>query len=479
MLDKLNYPMPNEHEIVQRFLDHGLMAHPEVISYIKEQNNPALIETITNGLPEGTIVVSPAHLPYAKPERDGMRFLSDPVLEVIEGAAGSAGPSNLDDASRYFRDRYDKLSSMVRGRSPSMPIEALTKTPSRYMEQDCGITGIVSDKKTTKNGNVMVELEDTSGNIRVLFSSKKADLFKEGESILLDEVISVKGSPSKDGMFFFAEKIFRPDIPRNNAPYVSGEPGKAVFISDVHVGSNTFLEDAWNRFADWLSDSDASYLLIAGDLVDGIGIYPGQGDELTIKNIDEQYEVFASMIKDLPARMKIVIAPGNHDAIRGAEPQPALPKRFTRFFPQNCTFVENPALVSLQGVRVLMYHGRSFDDMISMIPGASYERSADVMVEMLKRRHLTPSYGGRTPIAASPLDRMVINQIPEIFHAGHVHITGIANYRGVLCINTGTWQSQTSFQKQMNITPTPAQAITVDLQTLNFEVLDFLGPVSG
>jgi len=471
--------MPNEREIVQRFLDHGLMAHPEVISYIKEQNNPALIDTITSGLPEGTVVVSPAHIPSAKPERDGMRFLSDPVLEIIEGAAGTAGPSNLDDASRYFRDRYDKLSSMVKARSPSMPIEALTKTPSRYMEQECGITGIVSDKKTTKNGNIMVELEDTSGNIRVLFSSKKTDLFRESESILLDEVIGVKGSPSKDGMFFFAEQIIRPDIPRNNAPYKSKEPGKAVFISDVHVGSNTFLEGEWNRFADWLSDSDTSYLLIAGDLVDGIGIYPGQGDELTIKNIDEQYEVFASMVNDLPMRMEIVISPGNHDAIRGAEPQPALPERFTRFFPSNCTFVENPAMVSLQGVRVLMYHGRSFDDMISMIPGASYERSTDVMVEMLKRRHLTPTYGRRTPIAASPTDRMVISQIPEIFHAGHVHITGATDYRGVLCINTGTWQSQTSFQKQMNITPTPAQAISVDLQTLQFEILDFLEPPSG
>ena len=61
-------------------------------------------------------------------------------------------------------------------------------------------------------------------------------------------------------------------MPRSGA----SSPGKAVLISDVHVGSDTFLETCWNKFADWLSDSDHSYLLIAGDLVDGIGIYPGQ-----------------------------------------------------------------------------------------------------------------------------------------------------------------------------------------------------------
>ena len=92
---------------------------------------------------------------------------------------------------------------------------------------------------------------------------------------------------------------------------------------------------------------------------------------------------------------------------------------------------------------------------------------------MLKRRHLTCTYGERTPIYASREDRLVIDPIPEIFHTGHVHISGITKYRGVLAINAGTWQSQTAFQKQMNIQPTPARAIIVDLQTLEPEVIDF------
>lgn len=245
-------------------------------------------------------------------------------------------------------------------------------------------------------------------------------------------------------------------------------------ISDVHVGSNTFLPEAWDSFTDWLRESDdVNYLLIAGDLVDGIGVYPGQENELVIPNIDDQYAEFGRMLRALPSQVRIVAAPGNHDVVRGAEPQPALPERFASHLPANCTTVENPALVSIQGVRVLMYHGRSMDDLISLIPGATYDRAGEMMEEMLRRRHLAPSYGRRTPIAAAKADRLVIDCIPEVLLTGHVHVMGLCRYRGVLGVNPGTWQAQTAFQKQMNVNPTPARAVVLDLQTLEPRVLDF------
>jgi DNA polymerase II small subunit len=159
--------------------------------------------------------------------------------------------------------------------------------------------------------------------------------------------------------------------------------------------------------------------------------------------------------------------------VRGAEPQPAIPERFSSHLPTNCTLVENPALVSLQGVRVLMYHGRAMDDLISLIPQATYDRPGEMMEEMLRRRHLAPSYGRRTPIAAAKSDRLVIDPVPEVLLTGHVHIMGLCQYRGVLGVNAGAWQSQTSFQKQMNVNPTPARAVALDLQTLVPEVYDF------
>jgi DNA polymerase II small subunit len=465
--------MLDAQQITLRFLETKLQVHPDVVRYIQEQNELELVDRIIAQVPEETIVVSAKHIPGMNATRDGTRFLSDPTVEIISGSPGTSGSVNgTSDYLHYFRDRYNRLGNMIRSRCGAMPIEALTKN-TRYRQEECTIIGMVVEVKTTTNGHRIAELEDSSANIPVLFR-KDRPVFSDAERIIHDEVIGVKGKLSNDGKLFFAEQIYRPDIRIDNTPFKSEQPGKAVFISDVHVGSNTFLEDCWNRFADWLSDADYSYLLIAGDLVDGIGIYPGQENELIIKNIYEQYDAFGSMMQDLPSRMKIIISPGNHDVVRGAEPQPVIPQQFTKKFPDNCMVVENPALVNLQGVRVLMYHGRSIDDMIGLIPGASYEQSGIMMEEMLQRRHLAPAYGRRTPIAAGKTDRLIIDPLPEILHTGHVHIRGLTQYRGVLGINAGTWQSQTAFQKQMNVNPTPAQAVVVDLQTLIPESFTFL-----
>lgn len=464
--------MLQDQEIVQRFLDTNLQVHPDVVRYLREYRDPKLIEEIISKVPGDMVVVSPQCIPGWKSERDGTRFLTDPMLEVISGHGTSWGNGvDFKDFVHYFRDRYSRLSSMLRVRSNAMPIEALTRT-TRYRQQDSTIIGIVGDVRTTANGHRMAQLEDTTSTINVLFN-KDRDVFADAEKLIPDEVVAVKGKLSGDGNIFFADTLLRPDIPINHAPFTSKSPGKAVLISDLHIGSDTFLEDEWNRFSDWLSDTDVQYLLIAGDLVDGIGIYPGQEQELTIKNIYEQYDVLGEKLRDLPSRLQIIISPGNHDAVRGSEPQPALPEVFTNKFPSNTTLVENPCLVSLQGVRVLMYHGRSFDDLISMIPGASYTQAEEMMEEMMLRRHLASTYGKRTPILAAKQDRLIIDPIPEILHTGHIHICGIMQYRGVLGVNSGTWQSQTSFQKQMNIQPTPARATVVDLQTLEPRVLDF------
>jgi DNA polymerase II small subunit len=464
--------MLDAQQITLQFLETKLQVHPDVVRYIQEQNEPELIERIIAQVPGDTIVVSSKHIPGMNATRDGVRFLTDPSVEVISGSPGTSGCVNgTSDYLHYFRDRYNRLGNMIRSRCGGMPIEALTRN-SRYRQEDCTIIGMVVEVKTTTNGHRIAEIEDSSAGISVLFR-KDRPVFSDAERIIHDEVIGVKGKLSTDGKIFFAEQLYRPDIRIDNTPYKSEMPGKAVFISDTHVGSNTFLEESWNRFADWLSDSDCSYLLIAGDLVDGIGIYPGQESELVIKNIYEQYDAFGEMMQDIPSRMKIIVSPGNHDVVRGAEPQPVIPPQFTQKFPSNCILVENPAVVNLQGVRVLMYHGRSIDDMIGLIPGASYEQSGLMMEEMLQRRHLAPVYGRRTPIAAGKTDRLIIDPLPEILHTGHVHIRGLTNYRGVLGINAGTWQSQTAFQKQMNVNPTPAEAVVVDLQTLRPEIRAF------
>ncbi|MDD1673861.1 MAG: DNA-directed DNA polymerase II small subunit [Methanomicrobiales archaeon] len=465
--------MLGEQDIVHRFLTTGRQVHPDVVSYLKDRNDSALIDQILTQLPNDALVVSSCHVPGMKGERDGTRFLPEPHLEILRGADGMSTPSgNFADFLHYFRDRFTRLGEMIRVRAPGIPIQALSRNTMYRQQQECTIIGMVSDIRTTTNGHRLAEVEDATGQIPVLFN-KDRPAFTEAERIVPDEVIGVHGKLSNDGKLFFADSLIRPDIPITHAPFHSDHPGKAIFISDTHVGSNTFMNKEWNKFVSWVEGSDAQYLLIAGDLVDGIGVYPNQDSELVIRDIYEQYATLGEMLSTLPHHIIIVLSPGNHDIVRGVEPQPPIPENFRKGFPSNCVWVENPCLLSLQGVRVLMYHGRSIDDMIGLIPDASYAHPQQMMEEMLRRRHLALTYGKRVPLAAEKTDRLIIDPVPEILHTGHIHTSGITTYRGVLGINAGAWQSQTVFQKQMNINPTPGRAVVLDLQSLQPEVLDF------
>src|SRR5660398_204527 len=97
------------------------------------------------------------------------------------------------------------------------------------------------------------------------------------------------------------------------------------------------------------------------------------------------------------------------------------------------------------------------DDIIANLPGFSYNELTKPMTEMLKLRHLSPIYGGRVSIATDKQHNFVIDQITDILHSGHVHTVGVSSYRDVLTINSGTWQSQTEFQKRMNLMPVPSR----------------------
>ena len=68
---------------------------------------------------------------------------------------------------------------------------------------------------------------------------------------------------------------------------------------------------------------------------------------------------------------------------------------------------------------------------------------------------------------------MVMDDVPDIFHSGHVHFVGLDMYKGVLIINSGAWQRQTDFQESVGITPTPGMAIMVNLQTMKVFEKDF------
>ncbi len=367
---------------------------------------------------------------------------------------------NIKDIVSYFSSRYHKIRDFLKKRKDLSDYSPIADI---YQSQDVvKIIGMVKEVRTTKNNHKIIELEDESGEISVLVHNENHMLFEKSETLVRDEVLGIVGS--RKGNLIIASDIIHPGVPRIEEKKMDFS---VVFISDVHIGSSTFLEDSFNKFIQWINGdfgspeqreiaANVKYLVVAGDIVDGIGIYPHQDKELTIKDITLQYDEAARLFGQIRQNIKIIIAPGNHDASRVAEPQPAVPEEYAGalYKLKNLEFVSNPALVSLDGLKTLIYHGRSFDDIAMTVKGMSHEQSDLIMKELMEKRHIAPIYGERTPLASELEDHLVIDEIPHVLHTGHVHINSYKRYKGVHLINSGTFQSQTEFQKIYNIVPT-------------------------
>jgi len=396
-------------------------------------------------------------------------ILSDPT-EKITSAEGVEGYGAL------FASRFNKLRQIMSDRPESKKVKDIESVKSITKNDDeLYVWGLVTDRKSDRNITKITVEDPTSSMEIVVF---EGDLKDAADTLLMDQFAMFKIVPAKNGGFF-AKDIILPDIPEHTTNRSKTET-YAVFLSDLHVGSKFFMEEELSEFIKWISSADPiarkiRFVVIGGDLIDGVGVFPGQDKVLDQLTTEDQLQKTFEVLDKIPKHIKVFLISGNHDAGRKALPQPAIPKMYNSelWDRENFFMLGNPSMVSLNGVKVLMYHGQSIDDVVRTTPGVSYDKPAAVMRHFLKARHMSPIYGSRTPIAPETEDMMVVDDVPDIFHSGHVHFVGLDMYKGVLIVNSGAWQRQTDFQESVGITPTPGMAIIVNLQTMKVYQKDF------
>ncbi|MHA7733482.1 DNA-directed DNA polymerase II small subunit [Nitrosopumilus sp. S6] len=389
-----------------------------------------------------------------------VKVLLDPTDKITTGE-GVKGYNAL------FSSRFNKLKRIISDRPEARMLKSLTFVKNERSEDDMYVCGLVTTRNSERNVTKLV-LEDPSGSFEgIIFDN---ELQKTADTLLLDQFVMARVSVGKNSGFIIKDLIL-PDIP-DQATNKSESEAYAIFLSDLHIGSKYFMEEEFTEFISWISSPDPTarkirFILIGGDVVDGVGIYPNQNKELVCQTIEEQLKKVESLIDQIPKNIKIIIMPGNHDPGRRALPQPAIPEKYNSglWNRENVIMVGNPAVVSLNGVKVMMFHGQSIDDIVKTTPGLSYDKPTNVMKHLLRARHLSPIYGSQTPIAPEMQDLMVIEDIPDIFHVGHVHKAQLDMYKGILLVNSGSWQKQTPFQASVGMTPNPGIALLVNLKT--------------
>jgi len=395
-------------------------------------------------------------------------ILSDPTKKITSA-------EGIEGFGALFVNRYSKLMKIILQRAQAKKLATVEIVKAGKPKDEVFVSGLLMDRKIDR-GVTRLTIDDPSGSLETLVFNK--DLQTSANSLLMDQFVMQCITTGKNGGFITKE-IVVPDIP-DHVTNRSKTEAYAVLISDLHVGSKYFMEKEFESFISWLSSPDpvarkVRFILVCGDVIDGVGIFPNQDKELLLMDIDQQMSKAAQLLDKIPKHIKVFIVPGNHDPGRRALPQPAIPEKhnLNLWNRENFFMLGNPSMVELNGVKILMFHGQSLDDVVGTTPGLSYSQPAKAMRVLLKARHLSPIYGKRTPIAPELEDMMVINEIPDIFHSGHIHVVDLDMYRGVLIVNSGAWQTQTPYQTSIGITPTPGIAVIINLATLKVFRKDF------
>ena len=404
----------------------------------------------------------------------------------ITGNSSTEG--KISDMQSCFRNRLSQIREMMLsgGVLPRRPIgnSEAWRNRRRYSTRDLEITmvGLASDVNWTRNGYMKFILEDETTQISCMLKppSDASPLHPSLDGLMDDEIVGVSGrfSSGERDPIFWVDDVHKPPLPSHTRNQAEEEFAvSAAFLSDVHFGSKTFLKPQWEKMIQWFNNDPLArtvkYFVLSGDGVDGVGIYPGQERHLTIKDLFKQYGELARMLEDLPDWVDVIMLPGNHDAVRPAEPQPALDPEVQQDY-SNTVFVGNPCDFSLHGVRVLSYHGKSIDDFVATLRSVNYSNPEMAMRAMLERRHLAPSWGGKTPLSPEPEDRLVIPVVPDIFVTGHVHGHYVGDHKGTLMVHSSTWQDQTDFQRMLGFKPKPCILTIVNLHTFSTEDVHFV-----
>jgi DNA polymerase II small subunit len=409
----------------------------------------------------------------------------DASISVIENP-GTELSSNgtIEDYLGYFQDRFKQLERLLRQRIDVRSAASILDAVRAQANMRLKIIGMITEKRESKQKTVLT-IEDLKASVTVLVPQNASqELQRKARHLLLDQVICLSVVKTRSPLLI-VEDIILPDVAQRT-PHKASVPVYAVLTSDMHVGSSKFTRESFNRFILWLNGKfgnekmrevagHVKYVLVAGDIVDGVGVYPNQIKELAVKDVQKQYRLAAKYIEQIPDYIEVVVIPGNHDAPRKALPQPAIEDTYLETLQESrkVRSFGDPCALSLHGVEVLMYHGRALDDIISTVPEMSHSHPEKAMRLLLQSRHLAPLYGGKTPLSPELKDSLVIGRVPDIFHAGHVHALEYSNYRGVLVVNSGCWQEQTDYMRRNGFMPTPSKVPVVNLQTLEVDSVSF------
>jgi len=418
-------------------------------------------------------------------------------VEILQSYSTPPRKRSYDDFVAIFNMRYKNIASILKKRRELQQVSSIKRVKSKPSGEKTSIIAMILDKKTTKNNSLIFEVEDTTGKTTVIIKDdeRNKELHEMASDVVLDEVVGITGTWLNGALF--ADNIVLPDVPITKELKKQAEEEYAIALGDTHFGSRKFLRDEFSKFIKWIRGEMGSneqkmlakktkYVILTGDIVEGVGIYPDQEENLEIPTIKAQYDEAARWLSMIPDDKFIIIQSGDHDAGRISEPQETPFKDFASalWALPNTTLVSNPAYLKIgkkqgfPGFDLLIYHGRSliyYSQNVPSIRSAGGQKRCDLILKfLLQRRHLAPTHGSTLYVPDPEKDYLLIDPVPDIFITGHIHRSSVSSYRNVTLINASCWTGTSEDQIKRGLQPLPARLPLINLRTREVKVLNFL-----
>jgi len=408
---------------------------------------------------------------YPRLKKTRIEIIRSPEKVFIEDTA--------EAFRNYFVDRYLRIQKILLKKGLS---NVITTSSIKNARKGDYIILIVRDKYISKGGVGVIVGEDLEGEALLIVPSE-GNLSLKFKHVLLDSVLAFRISKVAS-QYCMVDDIIFPEIPRIRERHHAEDNVKIAIIGDLHVGSKVFLKNRLESFINFLQgknpksdltklSEEIKYIIINGDIVDGVGIYPEQKKELEIVDIYKQYELAANYLYKIPDDKEIIILPGNHDVAGKFVPQPPIPREVAERLYElgNIKMLGNPAFIRVEGVNILLYHGYGLEHVAAYL-GMGLEEPTRVLIELLRTRHLMPQWG-KIPIAPVIPDYLCIDEVPDILVTSHLHVADIRiTAGGILLISTGAFQGLTTWQRQLGISPTIGIVPIIDLKNYETTILN-------
>ncbi len=421
-----------------------------------------------------------------------VRRLSSHIKVKTDIPERTSAKPDITAFRHLFQNRFKQLSNILMDNLNNSEAILKRNLLANEVSRDKSgiIIGMVQDTRVLHTNKFVIQLEDPKSEIItncVMVQDSKS--FPEYRDIIRDTVIGISGVLPKnfregDITVFWGKDVIRPGfVPIKFKP--TSDHHKILFISDLHFGSKHFIRSVFAKLIKLLTLQDLNpineniaaeinTIIIAGDLVDGVGRFSDQKGQISFHSLQTQYENLAALLMEIPSHIQIVVIPGEHDATQTALPQPAIDKQISKALLAIPNLIShgNPLRLSLDEMNFLVFHGQGNNELFQKQFQKKPLNPTLGIRHLLEYRHLCPEYGSFNPLAPFKKDYLIINEVPDVIVSGHFHQAHYEEYKGVKIITCGTFQR--GDKKEYNLGENVSIGIVPILDTVsgNVDMID-------